>query len=100
MAIKSVTRGCTVKFTVRFYDYNSAAIQPPTASVKLVYTSNNVPQTNTLPLVYDANSASFGVEWSTVGVDLGTVDWHAWTTSLGSAAEDGQIVVVGNKANQ
>jgi hypothetical protein len=97
-AIKSVTRGNTIRITSRFYDFDNNETIPGTASVRIVYKVANTAMTNTISMSYSAN-VGWSTIWDTTGKDVGVVNYHVYTNDGFHASEDGQLTIVAGPAN-
>lgn len=95
--ISTVIRGNLYKFKVRLYNADGVEITSGTVTARVQHKINKVATTATVTLSYDDDLGWTGT-WSTVGKDLGDVDWHVSCASP-SAAVDGKIRLVGNAAN-
>lgn len=92
-----VVRGADVGFSTSFADPTGAAYMPPSATIRVTYTSKGVLTTDTVPMS-PSGAAWVGV-WSSVNADAGQVDWFISTGGAYESVDEGSFNLVKNRAN-
>lgn len=95
----TVTRGADVAFTTSFKNSLEQDFEPPSATVRIAYTVDGVPTTDTVSLSLSPIDKKWRASWPTKGADAGQVDWFIDTGGVVDSADQGAFLIVANTAN-
>ena len=95
----TVTRGADIAFSSTFKNSLNAIFSPPSASVRLSYSINGVPSTDTIAMEYSSTDGKWRASWSTKFADPGQIDWFISTGGVVDSADQGSFLLVANSAN-
>ena len=88
----NITLNNSAKFAVQFVSTAGDLVNPSSASITLTYNINSIAFSSTIDLT-EINSFWTAI-WSSVGVDLGLVDWAVASSATTNPAQVGQLRIV------
>ena len=88
----NIRQGNSAQFVVQFLSSLGAAVSPSSAWATLVYNISGVSNSSSIDL---ALSGSFWTAtWSSIGVDLGNVDWTVNSAATTNPAQTGTLRII------
>lgn len=93
----TVVKGADVGFASTFSDEAGLVFTPPSALLKITYTTNDSQTTETITM--ENNAGTWRATWDSSVADVGQVDWFIKSTGTVSSVNQGSFLIVNNTAN-
>jgi hypothetical protein len=96
-AISKRVRGATIGFSSTFVDAFGDAYTPPSATLRLVYKVDGAETTVSHTMTLTGATARYA--WDSSIADADSVYWFVTTGGSSKAVDEGQFLLVANRAN-